>query len=470
MTRTIAIVGGGLSGTLTAIHLMRRAVEADLKIVLINRSGPLARGVAYGTRSPDHVLNVPAARMSAFDDDEGHFLRYVQQRDPQVQPGSFVPREYYGDYLEWALHCAHAALAQPHRFVHLCEHVRSLETLPDSVALHFNHSPTVHADRVVLALGHFAPAAPQLDDTRALNGPHYIGDPWKADELARVTPDEPVLLLGSGLTMVDIALALEARGHRGPMLALSRRGLLPQPHRSAGAPPMGITLPHELLAGPPRLQHWLRVIREQCDVLSQQGIDWRETLASLRAATPELWQRLDDRERAKFLRHLQAYWDVHRHRVAPALNERLQGLLKQGRLRVQAGRLTALQPAIERGESAGIDVTYRPRGGQTTTSLRVTRVINCTGPSTYLKAAREPLMQSLLADKLAMPDTLGLGLATADDYMLCDAEGRPSRALRYIGPFLRARYWECTAVPELRVHARLLAETLCNEKIAIESP
>jgi len=273
-----------------------------------------------------------------------------------------------------------------------------------------------------------------------------------------------VLLLGNGLTMVDIALALEARSHRGPMIALSRRGLLPQPHRTGGAPPIGITLPDELLAGPPHLPHWLRVIRAQCHTLAGQGIDWRETLASLRNATPVLWQRLDDRQRAQFLRHLQTHWDVHRHRLAPALNDRLQALLQQGRLRVHAGRLLALRPVDDgQDDFNGLDAVYRPRGGGEPVTLRVAHVINCTGPSTDLKRAREPLMQSLLARGLAMPDPLGLGLAVADDYALQGADGRASSVLRYIGPFLRARYWECTAVPELRRHARVLAETLSAE-------
>jgi uncharacterized NAD(P)/FAD-binding protein YdhS len=465
MTRTIAIVGGGLSGTLTAIHLMQRAVEDDLHIVLINRSGLLARGVAYGTRSADHVLNVPAARMSAFEADESHFLRFVQQREAGLQGGSFVRRELYGDYLESTLHAAQAALSQPRRFAHLSEHVQSLETSSDSALLHFvGGTAPLRADRVVLALGHFTPADPSLGDRSALSAPHYVRDPWSHDALASVAPDEPVLMLGTGLTMVDIALALEAHGHRGPLVALSRRGLLPQPHRTGGAPPIGISLPNALLASPPRLQHWLKVIRAQCTALSAQGIDWRETLASLRAATPALWQRLDERQRAQFLRHLQTHWDVHRHRLAPALNERLQHLLRNGRLRVQAGRLSALEPGRA---GQGLDATYRPRGGAAPVTLPVARVINCTGPSTNLKQAREPLMQSLLAGGLVTADPLGLGLATSDDYTLLNAKGAASRVLRYIGPFLRARYWECTAVPELRVHAKALADALCAERVAI---
>lgn len=462
MTRTIAIVGGGLSGTLTAVHLMRRAVEADLKIVLINRSGLLARGVAYGTRSADHVLNVPAARMSAFEDDEGHFLRYAQTQEPGVQGGTFVRRELYGDYLEWTLHQAHAQLTEPQRFEHRCEHVESLELTDHGTVLHFGQGASLEADRTVLALGHFAPADPRLDDSTVLASTRYVRDPWRADALSRIGRDEPVLLLGTGLTMVDIALALEARGHKGPMISLSRRGLLPQPHRTGGAPPIGITLPDELLAGRPDLKHWLRIIRTQCDTLAGQGIDWRETLASLRTATPDLWQRLDQRQRAQFLRHVQAYWDVHRHRLAPALNERLQALLRSGQLQVRAGRLQSLQA----GEAGGLTAVYRPRAGQSTVSLRVGHVINCTGPSTDLKRAREPLMQSLLACGQATPDKLGLGLATGEHYALLDAKGRPSPVLRYLGPFLRAQYWECTAVPELRRHAKALAEVLCAERLA----
>lgn len=457
MTSRIAIVGGGLSGTLTAVHLMRRAQRDDLHITLVNRSGLLARGVAYGTRSDAHVLNVPAGRMSAFDDDEGHFLRFAQREDAALHAGSFVRRELYGDYLEWTLRSAQAALPEPGRFVHLVGQVHDLQDAGRYCTLQVGDTPAWEVERIVLALGHFAPADPALPERGFFDrSARYIRDPWTRDALDRVDPMRPVLLIGTGLTMVDTALALLARGHSGPLHALSRRGLLPHAHRGHAALGTPAALPAELLSGPLRLRLWLRHLRTQCRALEARGIDWRETLASLRSATPALWQRLDASQRAQFLRHLQPYWDVHRHRLAPQPAARLEALLAVGTLQTHAGRLLEID---DDGDAAA--VAFRPRRSPTLQTLRVGSVINCTGPSTRLSDANEPLMRALMARGLLQPDALGLGLAVADDHAVLRADGQASRVLHYIGPMLRARYWECTAVPELRGHAQRLAATLC---------
>jgi len=458
MTRRIAIVGGGLSGTLTAVHLMRRALRDDLHITLVNRSGPLARGVAYGTRSEAHVLNVPAGRMSAFDDDEGHFLRFAQREDASLHSGSFVRRECYGDYLEWTLRSAQAALAEPGRFVHLVGHVHDLQDAGDHGTLQVGDSAPWEVDRIVLALGHFAPADPALAD-RSFFGcsPRYVRDPWAPGALDGIDLQRPVLLVGTGLTMVDTALALRARGHAAGLHALSRRGLLPQAHRSHAAPGEKAVLPDDLLSGPPDLRLWLQRLRAQCRAHEAQGMDWRDTLATLRAATPALWQRLDLRQRSQFMRHLQAYWDVHRHRLAPQPAARLEALRASGTLQTYAGHLVAI---VDEGES--VDVRFRPRGKSEAKVLQVGAVVNCTGPGTQLPQASEPLMRALLARGLLQQDPLRLGLAVADDHAVMRADGRASQVLHYIGPLLRARYWECTAVPELRGHAQRLAATLCG--------
>ena len=457
MTRRIAIVGGGLSGTLTAVHLMRRAAADDLNIVLVNRSGGLARGVAYGTRSAAHVLNVPAGRMSAFEGDDTHFLRYAQRRDPPCHGGSFVAREVYGDYLEWLLRSAQAALAEPQRFVHLVGQVDDLDAGDTGAALHIGDAAPLRVDRIVLALGNGVPADPPLADTRFFDrSARYLRDPWRRGALDAVDLAQPVLLLGSGLTMVDEALALQARGQRGVLHALSRRGLLPQAHRESHTPPASVALPAGLLDRPAVLRHWLRLVREQCRALAAHGTDWRDTLAALRAATPQLWERLALPQRAQFLRHLQAHWDVHRHRLAPSPAAGLAALRGAGALQLHAGRLLQID---EQGDA--VMVGYRPRGQAHSVALQVGSVVNCTGPDTRLARSSEPLLRGLAARGLVVPDALGLGLEVAGDYGVVQADGRASSVLHYIGPFLRARYWECTAVPELRQHAQRLAERLC---------
>jgi uncharacterized NAD(P)/FAD-binding protein YdhS len=433
-TPTIAVIGAGFSGTLTAVHLLRRGLPQGLRVLLINRSGLMARGVAYGTRTSAHVLNVPAGRMSAMPDDEESFVRFARWHDPTVTGGSFVPRRLYGDYLGALLDNA-AAAAPPGT---TCERIVAsvIDIAPaeggTAARVGLADGQSLRVDRAVLSLGNYAPAHPRLADMRFCESPRYVRDPWQPGALDSVPTDQPVLLIGTGLTMLDALLSLRARGVEGRVHALSRRALLPQAHRSPGAPPTFEHLPPDLAAGPPTALSYLRAVRSHVKRMAKEGVDWRDVIASLRPSTPALWQRLSVAERARFLRHLRPYWEVHRHRAAP-------------------GPAAALRADIDAG---------RLRGSAAVSTLEVSAVVNCTGPESDTRTLDEPLIAALRARGLLQPDALGLGVETSPAYALMDAERTPSRVLYYVGPFLKVREWEATAVPELRVHALRLAETL----------
>jgi uncharacterized NAD(P)/FAD-binding protein YdhS len=295
MPPTIVIVGGGFSGTLTAVHLLRDPWPRGLHVVLVNRSGPLARGVAYGTRSAAHVLNVPAARMSAFPDDEEHFLRFARGRDASVAAGDFVLRSLYGDYLERVLREAVDGRPAGTRFTHRVARALDARLRPEGgaelVVGDDEGTQVLLADRVVLAAGSYAPADPPVPDAAFFAGdPRYVRDPWAPGALDGVDPGRPVLLVGTGLTMLDMALELRGRGLEAPMLALSRRGLLPRPHRAPASPPRPVELGAALLAGPWTVRRCLREVRSA--VAANPDVDWRDVLASIRPVTPALWAAL----------------------------------------------------------------------------------------------------------------------------------------------------------------------------------
>jgi len=458
MPHTIVIVGGGFSGTLTAVHLLRGAWRGGLHVVLVNRSGPLARGVAYGTRSAAHVLNVPAARMSAFPDDEEHFLRFAREGDAAVAGGDFIPRSVYGDYLERVLGDAVARRPAGTRFTHLVARVVDVRVCPRGgaeLALEGTGGPSVlAADQVVLAAGSYAPADPPVPDAAFFAGdPRYVRDPWAPRALEGVDRERPVLLIGAGLTMLDVALDLHGRGLAAPLLAVSRRGLLPRSHRAPALPPRPVQLGAALLAGPGSIRRYLREVRRV--VTAHPDVDWRDVLASLRAITPALWAALPLPEQARFLRHLQPYWDVHRHRAAPAISAAAEQMVGRGELRVVAGRLLRL-----RGGPDGVAVRLRRRGDGAVEEIQVGAVVNCTGPSGNVAALGEPLLDSLLRQGLLTPCPLGLGIRSAPGYALRDRAGNASAVLFHTGPLLKADHWESTAVPELRVHAAALAAHL----------
>ena len=459
----IVVVGAGFSGAATVIHLLRRHGDRPLAVTLVSRHPELGRGVAYGTHSPWHLLNVPAGRMSLFPDDETDFLRFAQARDPHAGGGSFLPRSLYGEYLAARLQEA-GDQARAARFSALSAEVDDLCLAPEGgVQLSLSGGGRLQADRVVIASGNQPPADPYLKDRAFYDSARYVRDPWGKDALDAVDRRQAVLLIGSGLTMMDVVLELERRGLATQLHAISRRGLLPLAHRphSGGALEPAVIM-DMLRKGRPSVRRWLKALRLCAADLAEQGVDWRDVIGAIRPFTAELWQSLDINERRRFLRHMQAYWDTHRHRTAPQPHAVLQHLLKERRLTVQAGRLLDLKLKDHRC----VQVSWRPRYQQKEQHLEVGTVINCTGPQSQVTRSADPLLSSLLRQGLMVPDALCLGIQVDKLGALLDREDRASEVLFYTGPLLKARDWECTAVPELRVAALKLADRLANTERA----
>lgn len=454
--RTVVIIGAGFCGAVTAAQLLRQAVE-PIEVVLLNRSGLMARGLAYGTRTDEHVLNVPAGRMSAYPDDDDSFLRYAQAQDADVSANSFVSRRVFGDYLEWLTREAARAAPAGSIYRPMVGDVARIQPLAAGARVQLVSGRTITADRVVLALGNFAPGDPRVDSASEAfySSPRYVRDPWRADALWVVRPDEPVFLIGTGLTMLDTLLSLRARGHRAAIHALSRRGLLPQPHRELEIRPVYTSGLPQRLPATPNVRDYLRGLRHELELAASEDVDWRDIVGGLRGATPALWQALSTRERRRFMRHLRTFWDTHRHRCAPALGRLLDAERADGSLQVHAGRVLGYDEHAD-----GVDVIWRPRGATGVQRTAAGCVINCTGPESDTRSVAEPLIAQLREAGMIQPDELGLGLLVDADYRLLDRDGQPAAALHYVGPFLRAQHWEATAVPELRRHVAQLAAVL----------
>jgi uncharacterized NAD(P)/FAD-binding protein YdhS len=456
--QTVVIAGAGFSGVVTAAHLLRRGAGGPLRVILVNRSGVMARGVAYGTNSPVHVLNVPAGRMGASADDPEGFLRFARQHDQTIAASDFVPRQLYGDYLEHFLAEAERERAPGVSLERMIGEVTAVDPCPEGRSARVSgiQGGEIVADRVVLALGNYPPEDFPVSDPSFYGNRLYIRDPWARGALEGVNKDRPVLLIGTGLTMLDIALDVSSR-IPSKLWAVSRRGLMPQQHSVPACPPTPRHRPPGLESAQPTIRGYLRAVHSHARKLAAEGEDWRPVIDSLRPTTPALWHALPLAERARFLRHMRPYWEVHRHRAAPAAAAAFQRLLDQGQLRVRAGRIQSFETTGDE-----VRVALRPRGLKTIDHLTVGTVINCTGPSADVRTLRDPLIDILRSRQMIQPDPLGLGLATADDGALLDATGTPSRVLYYVGPLLKARYWESTAVPELRLHAARLAATLAG--------
>lgn len=454
--KTLVIIGAGFSGAVTAAQFLRHS-PPDVRVVLINRSGSMARGLAYGTNSSLHLLNVPAGNMSAYVDDPEHFLRFCQAQDLAYKASSFVPRKIYGDYLASVLDEAEKQALSNVRLERVICEVESLREDGAGAVLELSNGQQINADQVVLAFGNFSPLDPPGFDS-SLNPLRYQSDPWSGSEKPLDDEESPVLLIGAGLTALDVSLGLLQQGHRGPIYMVSRRGLRPLPHRqqrsSNEVPP---TVAEELLGAPPTARQYLRVIRNEVNLAKMRALDWRDVLAAMRSITPVLWKRLPSIERQRFLRHLQPYWDIHRHRVAPAAYQRFNNAVLAGQVHLIAGRIRRVN---EEMRGLKIDIELRETGQLK--QILVTRAVNCTGPNTNLLRVDDRLINQLRSDQLLTPDALSMGINVSELLAVKTTDGGSSSWLHYIGPMLKSELWEATAVPELRQHAKVLAMRLAG--------
>ncbi|MCI4591899.1 FAD/NAD(P)-binding protein [Sphingobium sp. BYY-5] len=435
----VAVVGGGFSGVLLAINLLR---HGTVRVTLIERRPDrLGRGLAYGAAQADHVLNVRAANMSALPDQPRHFTEWLQAQG-LGQEGSFARRRDYGGYLCAMLDEMRTAAGE--RLTVLPDEVIDLTIAEDGAFLALKSGGTVAADVAVVAAGNLPP-----HDLPALVGqqrPAYVNDPWAADIGEGLTARDSVLLLGSGLTAVDCALSLESSGFEGRIIALSRRGLSPYAHTP--------TQPYAVRSDRPNspasaLVHAVRARAVE--------IGWRNAVDELRPFTQDMWRAASATERSRFLRHLRPYWDVHRHRIAPEVAARLDALRAQGRLEVRAAKVVA-----SRTDGDGLKVDLRPRGREAVETLRVARVVNCTGPLGDLRRVKDPLLRKLFDRGDIRPDPLAIGIDVDRQCRAIDANGDAQERLMIVGPMTRGAHWEIVAVPDIRRQVWALARQITS--------
>ena len=433
----IAVIGAGFSGVMTALHLLRQ-VEA-IKVVLVERRSPIGLGAAYATDDPAHRLNVRAGNMSAWPDRPTDFVDWLKDQGLDVGPGGFATRGDYGRYLQGLLTALAAGPDAAGRLLITPDEIVAIEPAGEGWTLTCGMGRTIAADAVVLALGNPPPCAPEGVDDRLARSSAYVADPWRWDPATLPEGDGPILLLGSGLTMVDAALSLARTAPGRPLIALSRRGLTPREHQ--GAPPSPLPAPPAPALSPLQALAWLR------ETSAAHG--WRTAIDALRPATQGLWRGWSHQQRAAFLRHARAFWDVHRHRLSPQVAEVLAGMLTAGSLRVLAGKLDRAG-LLEDGR---VGVVWRPRGETQTWRLDVDLMINCTGPSADVERSTEPLVANLAGQGLIRADPLRLGLDVDADHRVLRADGQTQQTLFAVGPITRGALWEINAVPDIRVQA-----------------
>jgi uncharacterized NAD(P)/FAD-binding protein YdhS len=451
--RHAIIIGGGASGVLLAYQLLRLGRWA-FRVTLIEQRPEIGRGIAYHTGNPDHLLNVRAANMSALPQDPDHFWRWLSARDANrcADRYCFVPRRVYGDYIAGLVGPLISRGDDADGLRILNSECVSISENTDSVVAELASGARLAGDVVILATGH---------DSRKIPAASYA-DPWGPPSYSGIRKDAAVLILGTGLTMVDYVLSLLGDGHDGPIVALSRRGLMPKAHRRV--PPLHID-ESQVPFGASASQ-LLRWFRNHVDSRRAQGGNWRSVVDGIRPFTQRLWRELPIDSKRRFLEHARAWWDVHRHRMAPEVEARITKAVTDHRLTLIAGKIVDISP----NSTIRARVRYRRRGQTEIESLEVGAIVDCTGIVKDPEATGNPAVRSLLDQGLARIDPLRIGLEVAPDCAIVDRNGSPSRRLFAIGPLTRAAFWEIVAIPDIRNQCVQLAERMIQNASGASEP
>ncbi|PBC05641.1 FAD/NAD(P)-binding protein [Mesorhizobium sp. WSM3860] len=438
---SIIVVGGGASGVVLAAHLLK-SPNPDLRVTLIEKRPHFGQGMAYSTLLSAHVLNVRASLMSAYADDPENFARWVLERG-LVKPDQgpfYAPRSLYARYLKELLDDLEEREREAARLRLIREESLSISPTSSGVEVTLANGTSVVGHFAVLATGH--DEQPGAFQGRAIR--------MGSDADTVLEPEAPVLVLGTGLSMVDAFLSLEQRGHRGEIVAVSRRGLLPSPHRK-GNPikldiadiPLGTELSYFI--------GWFRnLIRDN----QKAGGDWRDVVDGLRPFNQKIWQNWPSSAKRRFVEHTKAWWDIHRHRMAPEVYGRVTRAVRSGRIRLVAGRVVDIEP------DGGLTVTIQQRGTQALETLEVARIYDCMGIARDISKTSNGVVRSLVERGLARPDPLRLGLDVTAKCEMIAADGTVSSKILAVGPLTRGTFFEIDAIPDIRVQCAKLSKQL----------
>jgi uncharacterized NAD(P)/FAD-binding protein YdhS len=453
----VVIIGGGFSGCLTAVNLSRFS-NGPLQITILNQGFPLGRGIAYSTRNGSHLLNVAARNMSALADKPTHFVEWLrtraEYRDEPVEKlrERFVPRRIYGDYIHGLLFSRSVAgTARDITIESVAAEAVDVTPAAEGAAVILSNGESIGADRVVLATGNQQPSNLNIKGLDTAH-PQYFQNPWLGWEEKLGDPTQNVILIGTGLTMIDAFLSLKDAGWKGKIFAVSRNGLLPLSHFKGVEYGDWIGENRE----PQSLAQIYRIFKRHFRNLDAEGVNPAILVDKLRPVTQQIWKNFSLREKRRFNRHFRTRWNVTRHRIAQSIHEELSEAIAKERLEIVKGRLSNV-------DANGKRLVLTVKAGGEYRKIEGGALINCTGPSESFSNTTSPLYQNLLSRGLVQADEMDMGIRATGDFAVVEQSGEASQFMLALGPMLKGTLWETSAVPELRSQAFKLAEIMVKQ-------
>ena len=462
--KIIGIIGGGFTGTMTAVQLIDKSTES-CEIILINERETLNKGIAYNPYSEKHLLNVIAGKMSAYPDNPDHFLDWVMQKDEfkhkdkTLISNSFLPRQIYGEYL-----CAiweeakKSAKSKQIQITVIDSFVVDLDVSEGAVSLWLDNNQKLNVDECVIATGNHIPRNPKIENMDFYNSPNYFQNPWKIESVKNTNKNLTVLIIGNGLTMVDTVLGLLEQGFKGEIYSISPNGFNILPHRHNGLKYSKLA---EELRDDMNIYELVNLVNKHIKTVREYGVSAEPIIDSLRPHTQKIWQSFSDKEKELFMSRLRHLWGVARHRIPLHSHDKIQQLRIDGKLHINSGKIINITESTE-----SIIVQYFDKKENEIKEINVSRIINCTGPETDLMSLDKSFLKNCLLKGVLTQDKLKLGIkANTEAFQIISSEGKPHTNLYTIGSNLKGELWESTAVNELRGQAEKLSERLKAQQL-----
>lgn len=443
----VAVLGAGFSATATIINLLEH-LPPEKSVSVAGADGSFGLGTAYSTVDEGHRLNVSAARMSLYADRPDHLVEWLDREGHPFGPEDFVPRKLYGSYIQQSLSSSLQQQDNRARVTfHGAEAIDCERLDCEAQVFSLGNGKSIEARHTVFCLGGTPAGLPIPPDAVETAARPYISvNAWGDNWLERIDPRDTIFMLGSGLTMIDQVLSLKRQGHEGQIHVLSRHGLTPLPHIVPRSHPVDPVL----TPGAHALSEMLHILRRE----TRNAADWRAVIDGLRPATQSVWQKLTSAERHRFFRHANAWWSVHRHRMAPEIADAFHDMQRSGQVHVHAGWLQKIREY--HGQAR---IAYLDRHTGTLKQVSAAHFVNCTGIE-KCSISKVPLLKKMSAKGMIAADPMGLGLAITPQSELLSADGATITNAYAMGPMAVGQFFEIFAVPDIRVQARKVAEKI----------